>query len=149
MKIKTWADSIISKVCNEHRNSDLRADNPATIKALNEARDKELDAAIMDAIHLGRYAEREKQAAPTPPARRYYIQNTKGYCGNSVIWWREGGHGYTSDLAKAWKVTKEKADEICAGRRPTEDIAWAADEIDRMAQRHMDMQELPAKEVAA
>ncbi len=35
--MKSWADSIISRVCNEHRNSDLRAANPAVINALNVA----------------------------------------------------------------------------------------------------------------
>ena len=39
---RTWAGSIIAKVCNEHRNSDLRADNPEIIRALNEAHEKDL-----------------------------------------------------------------------------------------------------------
>jgi len=51
----------------------------------------------------------------------YYIQH-KGFCGNSLFWWRTGGHGYTSNLDEAWKVTKEEAEEICRVRRG-EDIA--------------------------
>jgi hypothetical protein len=49
MKPKTWADAIVSRVCNEHRNSDLRADNPDVIKALNSAHDADMDAAIVGA----------------------------------------------------------------------------------------------------
>ena len=34
----------------------------------------------------------------------FYIQDSRSYCGNSVMWWRVDGHGYTSNLAEAWKV---------------------------------------------
>jgi hypothetical protein len=54
----------------------------------------------------------------------YYIQN-RGYCGNCLRWWKDGGHGYTSNLDEAWKVSKERAEEICRSR-PEEDIPWPA-----------------------
>ena len=38
----------------------------------------------------------------------YYIQDVRRYIGNSVVWWAVGGHGYTTDLKKAWRVSKEK-----------------------------------------
>lgn len=31
----------------------------------------------------------------------YYIRNTKAVVGNSILWWADGGHGYTCDLRKA------------------------------------------------
>lgn len=37
MREKTKADKIISACCNAARNSDLRADNPAVIAAINQA----------------------------------------------------------------------------------------------------------------
>ena len=58
----------------------------------------------------------------------YYIQ-WKGYCGNCLWWWRQDGHGYTLNLDHAWKVTKERADEIWRVRRG-EDVAWPVDAID-------------------
>lgn len=71
-----------------------------------------------------------------PQQPLYYIQNI-GFCGNCLYWWREGGHGYTANLDKAWKVTKEKADSICTDR-PKEDIPWPVEKVDALASRHLD-----------
>ena len=65
----------------------------------------------------------------------YYIQN-KGYVGNCLLWWREGGHGYTCNLDEAWRVDEAKAREITAVRRG-EDVAWPVEEAEAMAQRHV------------
>ena len=71
----------------------------------------------------------------------YYIQN-KGYCGDCLLWWRDGGHGYTIDLNKAWKVPKAKAIDLCRSR-PFEDFAWSVDEIDKVAERHINSENMP------
>jgi hypothetical protein len=68
------------------------------------------------------------------PNDLYYIQNT-GYCGNCLKWWKPKGHGYTCDLNRAWKVTKEEAEKICRSR-PEEDIPWLCSEVDTKAERH-------------
>ena len=65
----------------------------------------------------------------------YYIQN-RGYEGNCLKWWRVDGHGYTVDLREAWKVSREKALNICADR-PTEDIAWPAEIVEKHVQWHV------------
>lgn len=65
----------------------------------------------------------------------FYIQHV-GFCGNCLFWWRPDGHGYTSTLDEAWKVTKEKAEDICRVRRG-EDVAWPVAKADAMAQRHV------------
>ena len=73
-----------------------------------------------------------------PPIKRaflYYIQN-RGFCGSSLLWWREGGHGYTSDLRQAWKVDKDKAKSLTRDR-PTEDFAWPCQDIDRITELHV------------
>ncbi len=75
-------------------------------------------------------------AASTEPL--YYIQNI-GYQGNCMKFWRPEGKGYTVNLFEAWKVTKEKADEICRSR-PQEDIPWLASEIDASARLHADVE---------
>lgn len=71
----------------------------------------------------------------------YYIRNN-GYVGNSLIWWGKGGKGYTCDLNKAWRVTREEAESICRNR-PDEDSMYRVADMDAIAQRHVDMQDLP------
>lgn len=70
----------------------------------------------------------------------YYIQNL-GYCGNCMLWWCVDGKGYTCDLNRAWRVTKEKADQICLSR-PHEDIPHPVEKINRMAQLHVNIETL-------
>ena len=78
----------------------------------------------------------QKQAAET----LYYIQN-KGYVGNSLLWWRKDGQGYTCDLNEAWRVTRVEAERICRDR-PKEDIMRSVAKMDALVQRHVDMQDL-------
>lgn len=73
----------------------------------------------------------------TPPAARpllaadagnqdlYYIQN--GYVGNAILWWGIDSKGYTTDITKAGRYTKEEAQKII--QRP-KDIAWLCKHID-------------------
>ena len=72
----------------------------------------------------------------------FYIQ-TKGYCGNCLLWWADGGHGYTLNLDEAWRVTREEAEEICKSR-PVEDIPHSVVEIDALAHRHVNCEVLRA-----
>jgi predicted RecA/RadA family phage recombinase len=70
----------------------------------------------------------------------YYIQDARGYVGNSVLWWAVDGAGYTCDLSKAWKLPKQKADSIARGRET--DVAWPASVVEAAATTHVDMQRL-------
>jgi hypothetical protein len=72
----------------------------------------------------------------------YYIQNKKGAgcVGNCTLFWCVDGSGYTVDLDKAWKVSKEQGESICRSRRPTEDYLHSVDRIDAIAHRHVDIQ---------
>ncbi len=69
----------------------------------------------------------------TPPL--YYIQH-RGFQGNCLIWWADGGHGYTCNLDEAWMLPLKKAKEVCRSR-PAEDIPRAIDEVDKVAVRHV------------
>jgi hypothetical protein len=42
--------------------------------------------------------------------KMYYIQN--GYVGNAILWWGIDSRGYTTDINKAGKYTKEETLEI-------------------------------------
>lgn len=55
----------------------------------------------------------------------YYIQS--GYVGNAILWWALESKGYTTEISKASKFTKEEAKEII--KRP-QDIAWECFHID-------------------
>lgn len=55
----------------------------------------------------------------------YYIQN--GWVGNAILWWAIDSKGYTTEIDKAGKFTKEQAKEII--NRP-EDRAWECSHVD-------------------
>lgn len=72
----------------------------------------------------------------------YYIKN--GFVGNAVLWWGQDSKGYTTDINKAGRYTKEESLKII--KRP-EDTAWECDYIDNnlMARKTIiDMQYLDA-----
>lgn len=69
----------------------------------------------------------------TPVPQFYYIQDSRSYVGNSVLWWRENGNGYTTNLAEAMRVTGD-----WKGRDT--DILWPVDEVDARATRQSDAQ---------
>jgi len=50
----------------------------------------------------------------------YVLQNS-GFSGDFIKFWREQGKGYTFNFTEAWRMTKEKAEEL-AKSRPNEDI---------------------------
>ena len=69
----------------------------------------------------------------------YYIQGTRQCVGNSALWWREGGHGYTCDLKQAWKVPLDKAKSY----RET-DVPRLCSAMDALAETHVDVQYIRA-----
>lgn len=71
----------------------------------------------------------------------YYIQNTHHVVGNCALFWRKDGCGYTCNLDEAWKVTKLEAEEVCRSR-PKEDFPRDCEKVDRVAQRHFDVQKI-------
>ena len=70
----------------------------------------------------------------------YYIVCSKDFVGNSIVFWRAGGKGYTINLAEAGKYTEKKAIPICQNRGT--DIAYPVEVLDKVARRHVDGQDL-------
>lgn len=74
----------------------------------------------------------------------FYLQNnTAGYCGNSPMFWREDGSGYTPWLSEAKKFTREEADAIINSTRGSH--SWtkhAVTTVDRLAKLTIDIQDL-------
>jgi hypothetical protein len=57
--------------------------------------------------------------------KMYYIQS--GYIGNACLWWAIDSKGYTTEIEKAGKFSKEEAKKII--NRP-QDKAWECSHID-------------------
>lgn len=68
----------------------------------------------------------------------FYIQDTRNYVGNSVLWWRENGAGYTTNLDEALKVPRKRALQMQLDR--ASDRAWPCEKVDKLATRQFDMQ---------
>lgn len=78
---------------------------------------------------------------PSQSSGKYYIQDTsRGYVGNSMVWWRRGHHGYTCDIREAhvfeWAELPKylgDADDL---------VAYPVEHINPLAQHHVDMQDI-------
>lgn len=75
----------------------------------------------------------------TPSDNLYYIQNiSRGYVGNSVMWWKHDNCGYVCDIRKARVWTREEAEQHC--KMSSDLIMWEKEYIDSKIQYHIDMQ---------
>lgn len=92
--------------------------------------------------HEAPYMERHRNIRDQkwPPGQLFYIQDGRQIVGNCIYWWVENSQGYTCNLKRAWKVDYATAAEI-EGSRQTE-ILWPVEEVDAVAQVHVDIQNL-------
>jgi hypothetical protein len=56
-----------------------------------------------------RAARKPPAASPEKPEDTYYIQDSRDYVGNSMLWWGFDGRGYVCDITKAGVYSKEAA----------------------------------------
>lgn len=76
-----------------------------------------------------------------PPAEpRFYIQHTKHYAGDYVLWWGPKQNGYTFDLDKAGLYTEEEAKRIEALRG--QEKAWPEAMVRRAATKSVSIEYL-------
>lgn len=79
-------------------------------------------------------------------AKQFYIQDTRNYVGNSMLWWEKSNSGYVCDVRKARMFTEEDAKKICPGRgryyRTSQNgkRMWPKEYIDQRVSHHIDMQ---------
>jgi hypothetical protein len=76
-------------------------------------------------------------------ADEFYLQDSRSYVGNDVLWWQVGG-GYTSDVSKAEVFTRDIAQRR-HDVRPT-DIPWPKAYIDARTRPAVDMQYIRREE---
>lgn len=68
----------------------------------------------------------------------FYLQDSRSFVGNDVLWWAKGFNGYTTDLSKAEKFTKDDAVRMHQARRS--DIPWPCAYIDARTRPAVDFQ---------
>ena len=68
----------------------------------------------------------------------FYLQDSRSYVGNDVLWWAKDGNGYTTDLRKAHVYTQDEAQRQ-HNSRPS-DIPWPKEYIDAKTRPAVDMQ---------
>lgn len=77
----------------------------------------------------------------------FYLQDSRGYVGNDVIWWAKDGKGYTTDLSEAHVYCQEDAQKQHDMRET--DIPWPKDYIDGKTRPAVDMQYIKRAEALA
>jgi hypothetical protein len=70
----------------------------------------------------------------------FYIQDSRSYVGNAVLWWGLESKGYTTDPAKAQKYTREQAEAQHRSRKT--DIPWPCEYVDTKIKQFVDSQYL-------
>lgn len=68
----------------------------------------------------------------------YYLQDSRSYVGNDMLFWAKNGNGYTTDLRNAEVYSKDQA-EALHQNRPS-DIPWPKAYIDAKTRPAVDMQ---------
>lgn len=68
----------------------------------------------------------------------FYIQDSRSYVGNDVLWWAKDGKGYTTDLSKAETYTQHDAQAMHYNR--ISDIPWPKEYIDAHTRPAVDAQ---------
>ena len=69
----------------------------------------------------------------------FYIQDTRNYVGNSMLWWKHDNCGYVCDIRDAKIFTKEEAEKIC--KRSALKRIWLKEYIDARISHHIDIQD--------
>lgn len=77
----------------------------------------------------------------------YYLQ-VHGYSGNSLLWWKKGRCGYTTDVRNAEVFTREQA-FAQAEVRPDEDTPWRKDYIDSRVEHSVNSEKVSRRDERA
>ncbi len=73
----------------------------------------------------------------------YYLQSVdRGFCGNSPMFWRKNGNGYTPRLDDAEQFTWDEASEVICSSRSHKWKLWTVDYLDSISHRTVDMQDM-------
>jgi hypothetical protein len=133
-----------------HPNDKTTADEDCCkrLDEMGDDRGQGLDAYWKWGFHTGWreakmfYAAPVAQALPAAAEKdaldRWYLQDTRSYVGNDVLWWAKDGLGYTTDVSKAHVFQRDEAFRQAAMRGA--DKAWPKAYIDGKTRPAVDMQ---------
>ena len=74
----------------------------------------------------------------------YYLQDSRGYVGNDMLFWAKDGKGYTTDLSRAHVYTRH--DAVSQHNFRETDIPWPKNYIDQRTRPAVDMQYVSREE---
>lgn len=74
----------------------------------------------------------------------YYMQDSRSYVGNDILWWALNGSGYTADMSRAQAYTRE--DALSMHKDRITDIPWPKKYIDDNTRPVVDMQRVRIKD---
>ncbi len=95
---------------------------------------------ILEAIEEDkRIKERISGVMRFPETEMFYVQ--KGYVGNCCLWWALGNNGYTTDILKAEKYTREEILKSFVGLS-NENRIWLASHVETKISSQVDSQHL-------
>jgi hypothetical protein len=77
----------------------------------------------------------------------FYLQDSRSYVGNDMLFWAVDGNGYTTDLRKAQVYTKAQA--VARHESRLTDIPWPKEYIDARTRPAVDMQHVKRTEALA
>ena len=80
-------------------------------------------------------------------AELFYLQDSRSYVGNDMLFWAKNGNGYTTDLRRAETYTREEAQAKHDSRET--DIPWPKEYIDAKTRPACDMQYVKRSEALA
>jgi hypothetical protein len=71
----------------------------------------------------------------------YFIQDTRIYVGNCVLWWGPDNRGYTTNINEAGRYTEERA--MAQQRSRPSDKPWKCSDILPLVRATIDILDLP------
>ncbi len=74
----------------------------------------------------------------------FYLQDSRSYVGNDMLFWAKDGNGYTTDLRKA--EVYSRADAVAQHQSRETDIPWPKDYIDAKTRPAVDVQYVKREE---
>lgn len=116
-------------------------------KTIRIKRNHQYDVVLYKGNKMLRYEiaknDREGMIAQLDKTKFYYVQDSRSYVGNAILWWAIDGKGYVTDLAKAHKYSWEEIQSFIGGR--STDVIWEAEHVEGAIRKYVDAQYLDGK----
>jgi len=83
-------------------------------------------------------------------SKLYYVQDTRNYVGNDMLWWGKGSSGYVTNIDQAEIYTEEEIKILfTTGSSRETDVIWPFDYINSIARRAVDMQQADRRNIVS